>query len=619
MALDAGWIPLALGLVTFAVFSPVLRNDFVNWDDYILFVNNPAFRGLGWPQIRWMFTTILMGHWVPLTWLTHGLDYVLWGMNPHGYHLTSLVLHVANAGLFYLVAVRVIGKATTWSPGLTRVSGVVAALVFSVHPLRVESVAWVTERRDVLSGLFFLLAVLSYLRAVETDSPRRRWLLGASLGCYVLGLTAKSMVMTLAAVLVILDVYPLRRLDLRPAAWRSEAFGRIIREKFPYFVVAAVGAIVAYYAQAANLFITPLRTMPLVERPAIALFGLWFYFSRTVVPIGLSPLYQMPATIHPLAPAFLLPAIGVLVLTTVVVVLRRRWPAGLAAWLYYVIVVSPVIGIVHSGYQLAHDRYSYLPCMSWAILAGGAVGALIQECERRALRRALAWTAGATVIVWLASLGTLTWWQSQVWRNPDTLWRFAIELEPECGLCQNNLGVSLLRDGEYALARAVLERAAAVPAAPGMSFQEDARKNLAVAQGKMGDYEAAIQTLRTVLRESPADAQSHSNLGVALMRLGRYPEAFWHLELAVKLEPENVEMLKDAGIAGFMNGDHGRSAGYLRRAVTLRGDDAAARYTLGLVCLELGQVDAAREQYETLRKLDARLASILGPGLLTEW
>jgi hypothetical protein len=169
-------IPAALALVTFLVFLPTLWNGFVAWDDYMNFLENPAYRGLTWPQIRWMFSTTLMGHWIPLTWLTFGLDYVLWGMNPAGYHLTSLIIFAANAPVFYFVALRILRHATAFADGTLRVSAIAAALFFIIHPLRAESVGWATERRDVLAGLFFLLTILLYLVAVEAAGKRRRWL-----------------------------------------------------------------------------------------------------------------------------------------------------------------------------------------------------------------------------------------------------------------------------------------------------------------------------------------------------------------------------------------------------------------------------------------------------------
>src|SRR2546421_6839236 len=223
--------PVAIAVITVAVFAPALWYGFVLWDDDRNLLSNPHYRGLGWGQARWAFTSAVMGHWIPVTWLTFGLDYALWGMNAFGYHLTNVLLHAANGVLVYVLALRLLQLTLTAArPGPVRVGAVVAALFFAVHPLRVESVAWVTERRDVLSALFYLLTVLAYLKACAADGPsRRRWRL-ASIGAYALGLLSKSLIMSLPLVLLVLDVYPLRRARGR---WRV-----ILLEKLPYLGLA---------------------------------------------------------------------------------------------------------------------------------------------------------------------------------------------------------------------------------------------------------------------------------------------------------------------------------------------------------------------------------------------
>src|SRR3989440_2416438 len=248
-------IPLTLVLAVVAVFGVGLGNEFVHWDDYDNLVDNPHFRGLGWTQLTWMFTTTLMGHYIPLTWLTFGLDHVIWGMQPAGYHFTNLVLHAANAALFYWVSRRVLTAAAP-AAGETalRAGAAVAALFFAVHPLRAESVAWATERRDLLSGLLFLTCVLTYLRAVNAEASRRRRLLALSLATFALAMLAKSIVMTLPLLLVVLDWYPLRRLRLRG----SPQTLRVLLEKLPVVAVGVGGAAVPYWAVGHNEFFTPM-------------------------------------------------------------------------------------------------------------------------------------------------------------------------------------------------------------------------------------------------------------------------------------------------------------------------------------------------------------------------
>src|SRR5256886_11921328 len=251
-----GWVlwlvPVLIALVTVAAFLPALQNQFVSWDDAENFLDNPHYRGLGWTHLRWMWTTHL-GHYIPLTWMTLGLDYLLWGMNPVGYHLTSLLLHAANAVVFFFVVRRILKRALP-SPSerghALAVSAGFAALVFAIHPLRVESVAWVTERRDVLSGLFYLSAILIYLWACERGARGRGWywLSVAVFGCALL---SKSMVVNLPVVLVILDVYPLRRLG-GAVGWLSESARRVYVEKIPFLLPAGTTSAITPLAPASH-------------------------------------------------------------------------------------------------------------------------------------------------------------------------------------------------------------------------------------------------------------------------------------------------------------------------------------------------------------------------------
>src|SRR5207249_3480803 len=239
------WIVVAWVVLTFIAFAPSLLSQFVDWDDLENFTVNPFYRVLGWSHLKWMWTTTLLGHYVPLTWMTLGADYLVWGMNPAGYHLTNVVLHCANVALLYFVTLRLLGAAmpaTAGHPLAWRLGAAFAALVFGVHPLRVESVAWITERRDVLSGFFYLLAICASLRDAEAPSGRsirRRAWYWVALGSFALGLLAKAIVVTLPLVLVVLDVYPLRRLGGARGWWNAEARRRWV-EKVPFFLGGAL-------------------------------------------------------------------------------------------------------------------------------------------------------------------------------------------------------------------------------------------------------------------------------------------------------------------------------------------------------------------------------------------
>src|SRR5437899_2580856 len=288
LALPERILPLAIVLAVVAVFAVGLRNEFVQWDDQVNLVENPHFRGLAPRHLAWMFTTTLMGHYIPVTWLSFGLDYVLWGMEPAGYHFTNLLLHAANAVLVYWITRRLLAAAQpAASPTALRAGAAVAALFFAIHPLRAESVAWATERRDVLSGLLFLTSVLTYLRAAGAEGARRRRLLAASVAAFALALLAKSIVMTLPLLLIVLDWYPLRRLSGAPSTWRTPQTRRTLLEKLPFGAVAVAGAAVSYWAVAHHDYFTPATKYPLPSRVAMARDSMVFDVSKTILPTDL--------------------------------------------------------------------------------------------------------------------------------------------------------------------------------------------------------------------------------------------------------------------------------------------------------------------------------------------
>src|SRR3989475_6700300 len=294
-------IPLVIAFSTFAAFLPTLQNQFVTWDDDKNFLENPHYRGLGWTHLRWMWTTHL-GHYIPLTWMTLGLDYLLWGMNPLGYHLTNLLLHAANAAVFFFILRRILTLALP-SPSerghALAVSAGFAALVFAIHPLRVESVAWVTERRDVLSGLFYLVAILLYLRACERGARGRGWY-WLSVAAFVLALLSKSMVVNLPIVLLILDVYPLRRLG-GSIGWRSEPARRGYVQKIPFVLLAAAASAIAVMSLFSIHAAASLAQLGVPSRLAISTYGLSFYLWKMILPVNLSPIYELPRTVSPWA------------------------------------------------------------------------------------------------------------------------------------------------------------------------------------------------------------------------------------------------------------------------------------------------------------------------------
>jgi Tfp pilus assembly protein PilF len=603
--LSARAIPYALAIVTFLVFSPALLNGFVEWDDQVNLLENWGFRGLGWKQIRWMFTSTLMGHYIPVTWLTFGLDYTLWGMNPLGYHLTNSLIHAASAALFYLLALRLIAKGTSLTGSALQGGAIMATLFFALHPLRAESVAWATERRDVLSGLFFLFTVLTYLKATEADG-RRRGLLAVSVASYVLALLSKSIVMTLPLVLVLLDVYPLGRIQLRWRMWREPSARALLKEKIPYLALGLAGAVTSYWAVASHNYLTSSQKYGWPARIGIAGYSLWFYLEKTVLPVALSPIYELPAVVNPLAPPFLLSTAAVVGIGAALLAVRQRWPAGLAVFVFYGIVVGPVSGIVHSGHQITNDRYSYLACLGWALLVGAAMGSVARAAATGALRPRLARAAAAVAALWIVALGTLTWHQVQIWRDTETLWNFAVESDPRCSICQSNMATALFRRQLFALAKERYTLA--------LSLRPDRIRvhgNLGILLQNMGDTEGAIHHLNIALARYPKDAGILANVAVVLVNQKRYAEAMSYLESANRIDANHVPTLVNLGAANAETGQPEKALTYLLRAKELRPDEPIVHLNLARVYRALGKGNLVREEYELLQKLDGRLARSL--------
>jgi Flp pilus assembly protein TadD len=599
------WVAVFIAILAFAVFLPALQNEFVGWDDYELLVNNPRYRGLGWEQLRWMFTTFHTGHYQPLSWMTFALDYLIWGMEPFGYHLTNMVLHAANALLFYFLALRLFPLALS-TPAASanfdlRMAAGFAALFFAIHPLRVESVAWATERRDVLSAFFFLTTVLCYLQAAaasDQTSYQRR--LVAAVACYALSLLSKASGVTLPVVLLMLDIYPLRRLG--PGKWFGASARRIWWEKIPFLLLAAGAAVIAPLAQQDAGAVASLRVHGVASRLAQSLYGLAFYPWKTILPVDLSPFYEVPPNLNPLAWPFLLSGAVVVVATVALFALKRRWPAGLASWVSYVVIVTPVLGIVQSGRQMVADRYSYLSCMAWAILAGGG---LYYLRKRGGAKKTLSLaTGGAGVII--AILSVLTWRQVEIWHDTDTLWQRVLAVTDRStfrsGTAHHLMARFLSDKGDLDRAIDHLRLSIAIEPTDSTTYTD-----LGVALARRGQIPEAIENLQQAVALNPRLSLARFNLGNALALQGRFAEAAEQLENALRIKPDYAEAYNNLGKVWAAQGQLDRAIELFRRALQVQPDFAEAHHSLALALDEKGnKTEAARELQEALRIMQSR-------------
>lgn len=592
-------LPALVFAITFVVFLPALDAEFLNWDDTVALLDNGSFRGLGASQVTWMFSTTLMGHYMPLTWLTYGLNYVVNGMNPLGYHLGNLLLHALNAALFYLVAVRLLEAAALRARDAAVTAGaVLAALLFGVHPQRAESVGWITDRATALSAMLYLLAVLGYLRATAGGGRLRwKWAGLASLLAFGAALLSKGIVMSLPISLLILDVYPLRR---RVLGWP-----RLLTEKIPYAAIAITGAIVALVARTQGAQLSQYDIYDLNARLALAAYSLWFYPSRLLWPNSLSPLYEHPIHAGILEGRFLGPALAVLTATVVLFLARRRFPGGLAAWVHSAVVVGPVSGIVHSGSQIVSDRYGYLAGLGVVTVIGYGLVWTLDAYRRRRLRRLVAATmVGGAVLVVLV-LALTAWIQTYLWHDSETLWRWAVDRDPACALCQAALGSAILQapggaaermgEAERHLREATaLRRRLALPYA-----------DLGTIETTRGHDAEAELAFRTYIELAPRAPDGPERLAVFLLIRDRPGEAIGLLRQAQEMRRTAAAAPPAVALPAAVppdTGERGRRQALkpeFLEAVGLLGQDLASLQYLGQVLVQRGR---PAEAIESLRR-----------------
>jgi len=512
-------ICIALVGVTWTVFGQTLRHDFINYDDNIYIHESPNIvSGLTRPGILWAFTHAHAGTWHPLTSLSHMLDCQVYGLNAGGHHFTNVLLHTLAVVLLFLFLQQVTGA--PWR------SAFVAA-VFAVHPLRVESVAWIAERKDVLSGVFFMLTLLAYARYVSGERSLLRYLLVAFF--FALGLMAKPMLVTLPLVLLLLDYWPLCRFgshslgnDAKFA--RRSTFSRLVAEKIPLFLLSLLSSLLTWWTQQA--FMRSTSEIPLVLRVENAIVSYVRYLQQLLWPADLAPFYPYPKAMLPLllviAAALLLVAISAVVLCY-----GRKRPYLITGWSWYLVMLLPVIGLVQVGEQALADRYTYLPqigivlAITWT--AADATAGI------RQLQRFVAFTAVAVIVTlaWCASH------QTDYWRNSESLWLQTLAVTENNDLAHNNLGSVYSKSGR--VDDAIREYQAALKITPESPL---ARNNLGSAFLEQGKVAESIQEFRRVLSRDPQSVTGHFNLASALLRSGRATEAIGEYEKALAIQPD---------------------------------------------------------------------------------
>jgi Flp pilus assembly protein TadD len=573
-ALTAGralWLSLGLIVVNLVVYASLAHHDFIRFDDPGYVTENPhVSSGLTRANVMWALTTGYFANWHPLTWMSHMLDVQLFGMNAGPHHLVNLLLHiVATVLLFGLLH---------WTTGSAGRSAFVAAL-FAVHPAHVESVAWVAERKDVLSAVFWMLTICAYVAYIQRPAKNRYVLM---LVFYALGLMSKPMLVTLPFVLLLLDLWPLRR-ALIPAD-----FKQLVVEKIPLFVLAAASSVVTFLVQRAAGAVQTVSGLGFDFRVANAVRSYGAYIGEMLWPANLGVFYPFPLT---LPAGQILIAIMVLIATTVIVLMYRQQRYLIVGWLWFLGTLVPVIGLVQVGDQAMADRYTYIPYIGLFIMVAWGMTDLLSRWQNRAMGLTIA--AAITVLVCVGAARS----QVEYWMNSVSLWQHTVDVTTDNYRAENNLGFDLKQAGRLDEAIAHLEKSLQIR--PTYSL---ARANLGVTLFEKGRNDEAMANLRKVLEVQPGDVLVRTYLGLALVRQGKLDEAISEYNKALGFAPEFAFAQSSLGTALLRIGKTEEGIKYLTESLKTNPEVAEAHNNLGVALASQGKTeDAAAHFSEAVR------------------
>jgi len=604
------WLALLLAIATAVLFWPATRNGFVNLDDPDYFTANPVVqKGLTVEGVKWAFQAGYAGNWHPVTWVSHLIDAELFGNKPAGPHAVNVAWHGLNAALVFLLLTQLTGS---------RWRSLLAAAFFAFHPTHVESVAWVSERKDVLSACFGLLALIAYAAYVRSKAEGRKSkaYYGLALACLALGLMSKPMLVTWPLVMLLLDWWPLRRLsrvegreskagvgepstlDLRPSTFRP-----LLLEKLPFVALVVVSCVVTIIAQERGGAMHTIADTSLAARIGNAVVAYGRYLGKTFWPTDLAVPYPHPGQ-WPIV-TVLACAAGLMSVTLGTFLARRRWPAGWMGWSWFFGTMVPVIGLVQVGSQSMADRYTYLPSIglfialvwgSWSVVEGRK-----SKVERR--WRTTAGIAGTVVI--LAALSWLTRGQISVWRDTETLFQHAVQVTKGNYIAHYNLGHYYQEQGRRTEAFAQYLRTTELkPQYP------NAWNNLGVLLTEDRKFAEAVPYFQAALKHKPGDGEFRTNVvrclalaGKERAKAGRWAEALPLLREAVALGPESFEAQNALGSTLAMSGQVAEAVTHFRAAVTANPNRAVAHLNLGRALAALGQTEESETELRRAQML----------------
>jgi tetratricopeptide (TPR) repeat protein len=581
--------PRLLGLLLFllvaGIFLPALRHDFIYYDDPGFVMENPHVAGgLTWANVKWAFLSADIDYWRPLSWLSHMADCQFFGFDPWGHHLTSVLLHALNSLLVFVVLRRMTGA--VWR------SLLVAAL-FGLHPMHVESVAWIAERKDVLSTLFWLLTLWGYALWVQrwaTRQPGALVFYGLAMASFVLGLMTKPMLVTVPCVLLLLDFWPLKRFDRIPHRSRPAVMWSVVVEKIPFFGLAAAVGVLTFLAQKHVGALKTTAGYPWLGRIANALISYCQYLGKCVFPTRLAVFYPYP--VGQLYGRAVLAGVLLTGVTVAVCLLRRKRPYLLVGWLWFLGTLVPVIGLVQVGEQSMADRYSYLPLVGVFIMLAWTAG------DAAARRPHWSGMLGATAAAIVAGFAVLSSRQLGFWQDSTTLFRHALAVTENNWAAHTNLGFALAKSPAR-LPEAIAEYQASLKIDPKISTTHNYLGfALLMTPGRSSE---AIAEFQAALRLDPRLADAHSNLATVLAKTpGRLPEAVAEFQAASRLKPDSAEIHYNLGLAlSELPGRLSDGIAEIRTAVRLKPGSAEMHYNLGRILARTPDLPEAIAEYQT--------------------
>jgi protein O-mannosyl-transferase len=609
------YLATAVGLITFVIYLRALQNGFVAWDDNTYIVDNFDIRSFDLGFLKSAFFGFTAGNWHPLTWVSHAADYAIWGLNPLGHHLTSIILHSLNTYLVVILSIKLLEpwnasevKQKSASAGYSQtvlVMGGVAGLLFGLHPLHVESVAWVAERKDVLCAFFFLLSILRYLdygRGIIRKAGFKEPFLRSinchyfiTLGFFILAVLSKPMAITLPIVLLLLDWYPLQRI----ASLKN--FQAVCVEKLPFFVVSMISAVLTVLAQRAGKAIVPTEFIPLSARFFVAAHSLLAYLWKMVIPLSLSPFYPYPKNLSLLSWEYVSSIVLIIGITLTCIVWAKKQKLWLTVWGYYVVTLIPVLGVVQVGGQAMADRYTYLPSIGPFLIIGILAGLAWEKVTRVTKWRFLFRLLGASVILCVFFvLAYLTFTQIGIWKNSIDLWSYVLKEEPEkVPLAFNQRGIAFYDMGQLDSAGKDFERAIALNPS-----YIDAHNNFGMTLYKMGRLDDAIGEFDKAIALNTSYREAYNNRGMAFNDKGQLDRAIEDFKMAIALYPSYYKAYANMGMSYGKAHLYDQALESFTKSIAISPNSADAYYNRGLTYVFMGQSEGALEDFNKAIELN---------------